>query len=202
MHKFNSMASGLVLGALLGAVSLTMLAVPASATLHGYCAPAATQCVDNGTISPTSINPPSNFGFTTSPGPASGTLFVDVLVPNNEDTSPSTLSFGLTGTLAGTVTLFSTTPWTTGQLDAHWGSAPPHQSDRCLSPVYASTRSGGHRVFCLPGKSRAHYAPEPLQSECVASGEHQPPSSTGVVYRRVLQRKYRFSGYGEQRRDL
>src|SRR5215469_4973983 len=84
-----------------GAVALVLFSTPAAATLHGYCAPAATECKDNGTNSPTVMNPPSNFGFTTSPGPTSGTLFVDVLVPNNEDTNPSALSFTLTGTLPG-----------------------------------------------------------------------------------------------------
>jgi hypothetical protein len=161
MHKCNSMATGPVLGALLGAVSLTMLAVPASATLHGYCAPAATQCVDNGTNSPTSINPPSNFGFTTSPGPASGTLFVDVLVPNNEDTSPSTLSFGLTGTLAGTATLFSTTPWTTGQLDAYLGiSASPTNPIGAYLPSTQALDPGATGFFVY----QANLGPTTLQS--------------------------------------
>jgi hypothetical protein len=62
------------------------------------------------------------FGFTTSPGPTSGDLFVDVLVPNNEDLTPSNLSFALTGTLKGTATLFNTSPWASGQLDAYLGT--------------------------------------------------------------------------------
>lgn len=115
-----------VVGAVAGAASIAMFAAPAAATLHGYCSPPATQCLDNGTNSPTSVNPPSLFGFTTSPGPSSGDLFADILVPNNEDTSPSTLSFALTGTLTGTASLFSTTAWTSGMLDAYLGiSASP-----------------------------------------------------------------------------
>src|SRR6202007_1611264 len=106
------------IGALAGGLSLALFSAPAAATLHGYCAP-PTQCVDNGTNSPTSTNPPAQFGFTTSPGPSSGDLFVDVLVPNNEDLSPSKLSFALTGTLSGTATLFNTSPWASGQLDAY-----------------------------------------------------------------------------------
>ena len=66
------------IGALVGGLSLALLSAPAAATLHGYCAPAATECIDNGTNSPTMMNPPSQFGFTTSPGPSSGDLFVDV----------------------------------------------------------------------------------------------------------------------------
>jgi hypothetical protein len=88
--------------------------------LHGYC---AVGCIDNSTNSPTSQNPPTNFGFTISPGPASGDLLVDILTPNNQTAGPS---FGLTGTFSGTATLFSATPWSSGQLDAFLGiSASP-----------------------------------------------------------------------------
>ncbi len=110
------------IGAIAGGLSLAVFSAPAAATLHGYCAPAATECIDNGTNSPTSVNPPSQFGFTTAPGPATGDLFVDVLVPNNEDSTPSKLSFALTGTLSGTATLFSSSAWTSGQLDAYLGA--------------------------------------------------------------------------------
>jgi len=113
------------IGALAGGLSLALFSAPAAATLHGYCAP-PTQCVDNGTNSPTSTNPPANFGFTTSPGPTSGDLWVDLLVPNNEDTNPSKLSFMLSGTLSGTASLFGTSAWTSGKLDSFLGiSANP-----------------------------------------------------------------------------
>ena len=104
--------------ALVSGLSLALFSASASATLHGYCAGTA-QCVDNGTNSPTSNNPPLMFGFTTSPGPTSGDLWVDVLVPNNEATNPSALSFALGGTLTGTANLFNTTAWTSGKLDSY-----------------------------------------------------------------------------------
>jgi hypothetical protein len=85
--------------------------------LHGYCAGAG-QCIDNGTNSPTNNNPPVNWGFTISPGPATGDLTVDLLVPDNESAA---VSYAITGTLTGTATLFSSTPWTSGQLDAYLG---------------------------------------------------------------------------------
>jgi hypothetical protein len=132
MTKVTRRRQGLGLGTALAALPLTYLlasASPAHATLtttdplHGYCAGVG-QCVDNGTNSPTSNNPPSQFGFTVSPGPASGSHFLlDVLAPNNE-AHPA--SFAVTGTLAGTATLFSATPWTSGFLDAYLGiSASP-----------------------------------------------------------------------------
>jgi hypothetical protein len=107
------------------ALSLVMLSAPAFADtildpLHGYC---AVGCLDNGTNSPTSSNPPINFGFTVSPGPASGSQYmVDILTPNNVAAGPS---FTLTGP-SGTATLFSATPWSSGFLDAFLGiSASP-----------------------------------------------------------------------------
>ena len=107
------------IGAVAGGLSFVLFSAPAAATLHGYCAPSTTECIDNGTNSPTSVNPPSQFGFTTSPGPTSGDLWVDVLVPNNEATNPSGMSFALSGTLSGTAKLFSPTAWTSGQLDSY-----------------------------------------------------------------------------------
>jgi len=118
------MRAASLLSALVGAVALFAL-MPTEGfadTLHGYCAGVG-QCIDNGTNSPTTNNPPVNFGFTTSPGPATGSLMIDVLVPNNE-TIPT--SFALTGTVSATATLFSATPWTSGMLDAYLGiSASP-----------------------------------------------------------------------------
>jgi hypothetical protein len=101
--------------------------LPASADvldpLHGYCGGAG-QCADNGTNSPTSINPPVNFGFTISPGPATGNLLIDILVPGNLQTPGA--SYGITGTFSGTATLFSATDWTSGNLDTFLGiSASP-----------------------------------------------------------------------------
>jgi hypothetical protein len=113
-----------LLSTLVGAGALFAL-VPTGGyadTLHGYCAGVG-QCIDNGTNSPTTNNPPVNFGFTTSPGPATGVLTIDVLVPNNE---PKPASFAVTGTVSATATLFSATPWTSGFLDTYLGiSASP-----------------------------------------------------------------------------
>jgi PEP-CTERM motif len=109
---------------LLGTVAMSCWAQEVPDPLHGYCAPAATQCIDNGTNSPTTANSPNNFGFTVSPGPASGDLFLDILTPNNEAHGPS---YAITGTLPGTATLFSATAWTGGDLDTYLGiSASPN----------------------------------------------------------------------------
>ncbi|MGH7120184.1 MAG: PEP-CTERM sorting domain-containing protein [Acetobacteraceae bacterium] len=118
------MLGATALGALLmaAAAPAARATVVTSDPLHGYCAGAG-QCADNGTNSPTTNNPPSNFGFTVSPGPKSGDLLLEVLVPNNV-TQPS--SFAITGTSSGTASLFSSTAWTSGALDSYLGiSASP-----------------------------------------------------------------------------
>ena len=117
----------LQLAVLGSALSLAMLGgaafadiVPLDDPLHGYC---AVGCIDNGTNSPTTQNPPVNFGFTVSPGPASGSQYmIDILTPDNIAAGPS---FTLTGP-SGTATLVAGSPWTSGPLDAYLGiSASP-----------------------------------------------------------------------------
>jgi hypothetical protein len=96
-----------VFGTLTGIV---LWAAVFQATLHGYCAGAG-QCVDNGTNSP-STGTPTNFGFTISPGPNSGSsLRIEVLVPNIGGAPPP---FTITG---GTIT-----PATASQVGGLWNS--------------------------------------------------------------------------------
>jgi hypothetical protein len=92
------MRSASVLSALVGAVALFAL-VPAAGyadiiddPLHGFCA----GCSDNGTVTPIPTNPPNNFTFTASPGPQTGELFVDILLPN-VGTAPTSLTVSVTG---------------------------------------------------------------------------------------------------------
>jgi hypothetical protein len=130
------------------ALSLAMLGGPAFADiitddpLHGYC---AVGCIDNGTNSPTTQNPPANFGFTISPGPATGALTIDVLTPNNE---PNPTSFALTGTLSGTATLFSATPWTSGDLASYLGiNASPNNPIGAYLPSTQALDPGATGFF-------------------------------------------------------
>lgn len=105
-------------------LAFAVMSQPASAdTLHGYCGTGpTTTCLDNNTNSPTSTNPPV-FTFVGSGGGVSGDLVLDFLIPNNV-TQPT--SVGVTGTASGTATLFSSTAWTSGQLDSYLGiSASP-----------------------------------------------------------------------------
>jgi hypothetical protein len=99
-------------------------------TLHGFCY-GSSSCSDNGTNTPTSTNPPQ-FGFNVAPGPQTGDYFVDFLIQDNA-AKPGSITVNGTKSgplnnmpLSGTASLFSSTPWTSGQLDAYLGiSASP-----------------------------------------------------------------------------
>ena len=78
-------------------------------TLQGAC----TGCFTIGSNVVTTTNPLTVFDFAESSGPSlSGDLLLDILVPNNEDSSPSSMSFTITGTPNGTAHLANTNPWT------------------------------------------------------------------------------------------
>lgn len=110
------------------AAALAAISAPALATapvnpptLHGFCS-LGSICIDNGTNTPTSVNPPQ-FAFASSGQSATGNLLVDILVPNNLSIPGS---FTISGALTGTATLFSSTAWTSGFLDTYLGlSASP-----------------------------------------------------------------------------
>ena len=93
--------------------------------LHGFVQGCVT-CTDNGTNTPIHTNPPHNFGFSVDPGPQTGDLILDFLVPNTAVPAGglgiNVFSAGTT-TLVGTATLFSSTAWTTGMLDTYLGIA-------------------------------------------------------------------------------
>jgi hypothetical protein len=101
---------------------LLLLGFVASAkadSLHGFCSPA---CGSNGSTLVTSADP-LTFGFNAAGGPDTGTYLLEFLVPDN---IAGPASIAVTGTVAGTATLFSSTAWTTGQLDSYLGlSASP-----------------------------------------------------------------------------
>ena len=122
MISWNRLVGSALLGVFAGAVALAMLAVPASATLHGWCGSGATStCLDNGTNTPTGTANP--FAFTSSPA-SSGDFKIDVLVPNNLGGGPFTITGGTISPV--TASLFSPTAWTSGFLAAYLGiSASP-----------------------------------------------------------------------------
>ena len=143
--------------ALLAATAFAALSTPALAvpdvnppTLHGFCS-VANPCPDLGSNSPTSVNPPQ-FGFATSGAADRGTLYIDILTPNNLGI-PGPFTF--TGYLTGTASLFSSTPWTSGQLDAYLGipQGPPPEANPA-NPIGAflpATQGCGLNQGCDPG---------------------------------------------------
>jgi hypothetical protein len=84
--------------------------------LHAFCY-GTTVCTDNGTVTPTTTNPPK-FGFSISPGPQTGDYIIDVLVPNND---PHPASYSITGTQGGLFDNASISA-TAGKLSGQWTS--------------------------------------------------------------------------------
>ena len=110
----NKLSTAILLTLALYASSITY---SVAGPLYGYCA-GISQCIDNGTNSPTTNSPPIDFGFTNLGGSKTGEFFVDILVPNHE---LKPVNFVITGSLSGTANLFSSTAWTHGSLDTYLG---------------------------------------------------------------------------------
>ena len=143
--------------ALLAATAFAALSTPALAvpdvnppTLHGFCS-VANPCPDLGSNSPTGVNPPV-FGFATSGASDSGTLYIVILTPDNLGI-PGPFTF--TGYLTGTASHYSSTPWTSDQLDAFIGipqETPPEVNP--ANPIGAflhATQGCGVNQGCDPG---------------------------------------------------
>ena len=131
---------------LVGVLALGFAQIARADALHGYCAGAG-QCIDNGANSPTSNNPPIDFGFTVSGGPTTGsTLLLDILEPNTGGNAPVTI----TGFFSGTADLFSPTAWTSGSLDAFLGiGASPNNPIGAFLPDPADPGATGFFVYQL-----------------------------------------------------
>lgn len=127
-------------------IAASALLAPAHATLHGWCGSgAASTCLDNGTVTPTSLNPPNPFGFVASPT-ETGTLLLDVLVPNNA--ASGITSFAITGDATATASLFSATAWTSGFLDSYLGfSATPANPIGAFLPSTQTIDAGATGYF-------------------------------------------------------
>src|ERR1700722_4287136 len=88
--------------------------------LHGQCNGTGTgTCSDNGSNTP--LGNSTTYGFTISPGPQTGDLFIDILLPNNY--TPPAGGFAITTTVTATQ---QTGTWTSGTLARFLGiSASP-----------------------------------------------------------------------------
>lgn len=145
--RFTKLGRVLALAAVPAAFALA--ATPASATLHGFCA-TAHPCSDNGTNTPTGVNPPQ-FGFSAGGHSATGDTWIALLIPDNlAQPSSFTISGSLLGANTKTASLFSSSPWTSGQLDAFLGiSASPTNPIGAYLPTtnYYQPGAGGFWVY-------------------------------------------------------
>jgi hypothetical protein len=146
---------GVIGAAIISSVALFSVVQPASAdSLHVFCSSPTPTCTDNGSITPTSSNPPT-FGFLKDGGADAdaGTLYLEVLIPNDVANAASE-AFSISGTYTGNAlvnaSLISTTAWTSGQLDAYLGiSASPTNPIGAFLPLTQGydAGAGGYYVY-------------------------------------------------------
>jgi hypothetical protein len=115
----------LALSALVCGLSTLAISGAHAVTLHGFCS-TAHPCIDNMTNTPTAVNPP-DFGFSAGGHAETGTVMIDILVPDDVSLPASYVISGpFLGASTFTASLFSSTPWTSGDLDSYLGiSASP-----------------------------------------------------------------------------
>lgn len=130
--------------------------------LHGCII--GTTCYDNGTVTPTTTNPMPTFTFTISPGPQIGDFLVDILIPDNEDPTPGSLSFSISGTEGGVLNTSSIGPfsstlmgdWTSGGLGDFLGltlanGSPKNNITAWLPYVQGNNCGASGTGVCDPG---------------------------------------------------
>ena len=186
------------LGASAALGALALATPPAHAlteqTLHGFCSQAAPLCQDNGTITPTTLNPPV-FGFTRSPDSNNNlttpTFELLYLIPD-VPSSNSLLSFTATGTHTGlttaqTETRFSATAWTSGDLLAYLGLAQTGGPNNRSMPICRrlSRRRRQQAYPCPTGTSFLKPTLGPLHLKPVRT-QRSPPALVPLAARSYL----------------
>jgi len=167
-------------------VSLFLISLPVTSHADTYPDPLhgciiGTTCVDNGTVTPTTVNPLPTFTFTVSPGPNTGDFLVDVLVPNNEDPTPGSVSFTISGTSAGPIDTGSVSGsstlmglWTGGDLGSWLGltSSPANPIDAWLAYTQGNNCGATQSLACDPGATGYD-----VYQVNLGNNELQPPSN-------------------------
>jgi len=115
--------------------------------LHGQCnGTGSGTCIDNGTNTP--LGNSTTFGFTISPGPQTGDLIIDLLIPNNYSVPSSfAINFAATNTLAGTANQVAGI-WSSGTLAGFLGiGASPNNPIGAYLPSTQALDSGATGFF-------------------------------------------------------
>src|SRR5215472_5917061 len=136
-----------VLIPILGALGLAFAGTAWGDAMHGQCNGTGNgTCSDNGTNTP--LGNSTTFGFTISPGPQTGDLIIDFLVPNNNPIPASfTLDFA-NNVMAGTATLLNPNGWVSGSLAKYVGiNASPNNPIGAFLPSTQALDPGATGFF-------------------------------------------------------
>ncbi len=94
----------------------------AHAVLHGFCAGCSEQTIGGHPVTLLGPGGVTNFGFNSSPA-TSGNLQLKFLIPDNftlAQVQAFAAGVSVTGTSSSGLSLFSTTPWTSGFLETDY----------------------------------------------------------------------------------
>jgi PEP-CTERM motif-containing protein len=153
--------------------------------LHGCTGAPPSNCSDNGTVHVSTSNTPT-YGFTISPGPATGPYEVVTLIPNNV-AGATTETFSVSGGANGpaTATLFSSTnAWTSGFLAAYLGiSASPANKIDAFLPTTQNFDAGATGYYVYTAVLGTNTLPQTggTASPALSDGAFVLPIGTSIV---------------------
>jgi len=138
--------------------------------LHGQCNGTGTgTCSDNGSNTP--LGNSTTYGFTISPGPQTGDLFIDILLPNNY--TPPAGGFAITSTVTATQ---QTGTWTSGTLAGFLGiSASPDNPIGAYLPTTQFLDPGATGFFVFQADLGSTLLPDNSDASAV-TGEFTLPT--------------------------
>jgi hypothetical protein len=152
--------------------------------LHGCTGAPPSDCSDNGTVHISNSNTPT-YGFTISPGPASGTYEIVTLIPNNV-TGATTETFSVSGgsPLPVSASLFSSTAWTGGTLATYLGisASPDNPIDAFLTTTKTfDSAATGYYVYVAVLGTNTLPQTGGTASPALSDGAFMLPIGTSIV---------------------
>jgi PEP-CTERM motif len=163
--------------------------------LHGcFIGTSCSESNINGTnVTPTTTNPVPTFTFTDSPGPITGDLLIEILIPDNTPGAAS-LAFAIGGTQAGPTDTSTIAPvssslkghWSTGTLEGFLGlNAQPTNplSSFLTATQFVDSSAGGYYVFQVDlGTNELQKTNNPTVPIFSLSGNPVPAGSVLTAY--------------------
>jgi hypothetical protein len=150
--------------------------------LHGHC---SAGCIDNGTNTPI-IGPTNGFYFQASPGPQTGLMLVDVLVPDNVSTAGLHIVVAIISGGGGVGSteghLVSGGDWTSGALGAYFLATGGSYATPNISPANPIDAFLPSTQALDPGATGFHVYEALLGSDPKTLAQEGSPPVPGLIF--------------------